>query len=149
MPVINVNDGAQLGEVEDVLLDTAAGRVGALKVASGGLLRREHAFIPYAAIQSLGEDAVLAPDGSVLHPEPADAGHRPLDRLCAARVVTEDGRYVGDIVTAHFDPRSGAITGYEVGPGGLDGLLTDNAMLAPASVMSFAEDLLVVPDTPL
>ncbi len=59
--VINVRDGARLGYISDVEIDTACGRVLAIIVPCGGfaLFGGEDYIIPWDAISRIGEDIVL------------------------------------------------------------------------------------------
>ena len=61
--VINLCDGARLGEVCDLVFDAACGQVTALVVpGQGGMMRlfsREDCVIPWSCIETLGEDYIL------------------------------------------------------------------------------------------
>ena len=56
--IVSGNSGARLGQVADVLLDADSHRVVGLVVA-GGVLSAEQ-VLPYAEVQTLGTDAVIA-----------------------------------------------------------------------------------------
>ena len=61
--VINLCDGARLGEVCDLIFDLVCGQITALIVPeqSGlmGLFSREDCVIPWNCIETLGEDYIL------------------------------------------------------------------------------------------
>ena len=61
--VINLCDGARLGEVSDLIFDAVTGQVTNIVVpGQGGLLSlfsREECVIPWRCIETLGEDYIL------------------------------------------------------------------------------------------
>lgn len=61
--VINLCDGARLGEVIDLVIDPVGGNITAIVVPGrGGLLNmfsREDCVIPWNCIETLGEDYIL------------------------------------------------------------------------------------------
>lgn len=61
--VINLCDGARLGEVSDLIFDDVTGQVTDIVVpGQGGLLSlfsREECVIPWRCIETLGEDYIL------------------------------------------------------------------------------------------
>ena len=61
--VINLCDGARLGEVSDLIFDAVTGQVTDIVVpGQGGLLSlfsREECVIPWRCIETLGEDYIL------------------------------------------------------------------------------------------
>ena len=61
--VINLCDGARMGEVSDLLFDPVGGQITALVVPArgglAGLFTREDCVIPWGCIETLGEDYIL------------------------------------------------------------------------------------------
>ena len=70
--VVSMVDGVQIGRVEDVLFDTNALRIAALVLTTTG----GRSILPFAAIRSLGADAVTV--------ESAAATRRLLSRQARA-----------------------------------------------------------------
>lgn len=145
--VVSIAGGEKLGKVEDVVLDTSTGRVGALKLESGGLLRREHCYVPFAAVASVGSDAVMVPDATVVQPTFGErpSGYHTLSKLGDVKVVDEAGEFLGTVASAHIDTTSGAVLGYEVSRPGITGALRANPIVDAAAVVSFGEQIMVVP----
>ena len=61
--VINLCDGARMGEVSDLLFDPVCGQITALVVPAqsgfAGLFSRTECVIPWGCIETLGEDYIL------------------------------------------------------------------------------------------
>lgn len=61
--VINLCDGARLGEVSDLIFEPSSGQVTALVVPGASSLKnlfsREDCVIPWGCIETLGEDYIL------------------------------------------------------------------------------------------
>jgi sporulation protein YlmC with PRC-barrel domain len=89
--VISMADGVQIGRVEDVLFDTAALRVAALVLTTTG----GRSTMPFAAIRSLGTDAVTVESATATQAvaDQADAGNllRGLGDLMGLKVVNGEG----------------------------------------------------------
>lgn len=143
--VVTIAAGEKVGEVDDVVIDGQERRVAAFKVTSGGLLHRNHVYLPFGGVRSIGDDAVMIQDDGVLqqsYGERAD-GYFTLETLMKTRVVSESGTYLGDVVAAHFEPADGRLTEIEVGTGGL---FRSNTVIDAGSVISVGSDIIIVPD---
>jgi uncharacterized protein YrrD len=145
--VVSINKGEKVGAVEDVLIDSANRRVAALKVQSGGFLRRSQNYLPYDAIQSIGKDAIMIQDPDVLKDkyEGTPPELHNLGNVTSVRVVTDTGTYIGNVSSVHFEPEDGHITEYEVNPGGISGAFGSTKVIDSASITSIGEDIMIVP----
>lgn len=144
---VSISKGEKVGAVEDVVVDTEERRVAAFKITSGGLLRKDHCFLPFSAVQSIGSDAIMIPDEAVLQKSYGDrvSGYLDLGKLSGVRVVTDAGTVIGNVSTIHFDPSTGQITEFEVGKGGLGGVFSSHTMIGAGSVTSIGNDIMIVP----
>jgi uncharacterized protein YrrD len=145
--VVSVRDGEKLGQVDDVIIDAQERRLGAVRIGSGSLLRKDHQFVPFEAVRSIGDDAVMVEDQTVLQKTYGEraAGYHSLGTIGGLRVVTDGGSYIGNVTTAHFDPASGALTDFEVGHSGLSAVFSSNRVVAADSVTSIGIDIMIIP----
>jgi sporulation protein YlmC with PRC-barrel domain len=120
--VVSMVDGVQIGRVEDVLFDTNALRIAALALTTSG----GRSILPFAAIRSLGADAVTVESATVTQPTAAqpDTGNllRGLGDLTGLKVVNGEGDYLGDVRDITIDQSSGALTEMEAHRGGMLGI---------------------------
>jgi sporulation protein YlmC with PRC-barrel domain len=94
--VVSMADGVQIGRVEDVLFDTAALRVAALVLTTTG----GRSVLPFAAVRSLGADAVTVESATATQAaDQAGIGNllRSLGDLIGLKVVNGEGAYLGDV----------------------------------------------------
>jgi sporulation protein YlmC with PRC-barrel domain len=120
--VVSMVGGVQIGRVEDVLFDTNALRVAALSLTTTG----GRSILPFAAIRSLGADAVTVESATAARPAAVqtDAGNllRGLGDLTGLKVVNGEGTYLGDVREVTIEQSSGALTELEAHRGGMLGM---------------------------
>ncbi len=148
IPMIAIQDGEKVGEVDRVLFDLAERRVQALTVRSGGLLGGSLGIVDMADVKSIGSDAVMIPSREVVHEQPADDRYRglpDLDRLTSLRVVTADGTLLGHVASVQLDERTGAMTAIGVSKGGLTAAFKSPTLVPIGEVISIGPDVAVVP----
>jgi uncharacterized protein YrrD len=142
--IVSGNTGEQLGKVADVLLDADSHRVVGLVVA-GGVLSSEQ-VLPYAEVQTLGADAVIARSAAGLltakewHARPAVA-----TRASAVRrlpVLTVSGRAVGDVRDILLD-EEGMVDALEVSGAGL---FQRRSTVPNAPGLTIGADAVLVPE---
>lgn len=142
--ILSGNSGEQLGKVADVLLDADSHRVVGLVVA-GGVLRSEQ-VLPYAEIQTLGTDAVIARSATGLitakewHAQPLAATRT--STLKKLPVLTTSGRAVGDVRDILLDEK-GLVDALEVSGGGL---LRRRSTVSNAPGLTIGSDAVLIPD---
>jgi sporulation protein YlmC with PRC-barrel domain len=120
--VVSMVDGVQIGRVEDVLFDTTALRVAALVLTTTG----GRSILPFAAVRSLGADAVTVESATDTQPAAAqgEAGNllRALGDLTGLKVVNGEGVTLGDIRDVTIEQANGALTELEAHSGGMLGM---------------------------
>jgi sporulation protein YlmC with PRC-barrel domain len=142
--VVGMVDGVQIGRVEEVLFDTAALKVAALALTTSG----GRSILPFAAVRSLGADAVTVESAAAAQPPAAqaDAGNllRALGDLTGLKVVNGEGAYLGDIRDVMIDQASGALTEFEAHSGGMLGMGGTAVTVLAAAIRGIGPELVTV-----
>lgn len=146
-PIVSAENGERLGKVSDVLVDAHSQHVVGLVVATG-LLSSEH-VLPYADVQTLGTDAVVARSGSGVvgpkewHQQAVETVRT--STLKHKRVLTTTGRALGDVRDVLLD-EAGEVEGFEVGGSRFGGLLRRRSRVPQARSVTIGADAVLVPD---
>jgi sporulation protein YlmC with PRC-barrel domain len=142
--VVSMADGLQIGRVEDVLFDTAALRVAALVVATTG----GRSVLPFAAIRSLGADAVTVESATATQAaaDQASTGNllRSLGDLTGLKLVNGEGAYLGDVRDVTIEQASGALTELEAHIGGMLGLGGTGVTIPASAIRGIGPELVTV-----
>ncbi|WP_309573355.1 PRC-barrel domain-containing protein [Deinococcus sp.] len=149
-PIVAVSNGEKVDTVHDVVFDHNANQVLGLLVDEGGWFSSAKA-VPFAAIKSFGEDAVMIgsaddvttsrEDGQLK--EALDAKHS----LIGMKLLTSDGQDLGRIADVYFDEQTGHVMGYEA-TGGLFSDMSSGRTFVPApEEVQIGEDAAIVPVT--
>ncbi len=146
LPVIDIENGKAVGRISRLVVDPRARRVAAMVVITGPWAKEEQ-VLPWDRARGVGEAAVtvrgsgaLAPAGAV--PELAALLRRPV-RLYGARVLTEDGAYLGAVEEVLIDPATGAVTQLLLAAHGLGARLRAPTVLSADSLLVMGEDAIV------
>lgn len=119
-PVIGIAEGAKVGSVHDLLLDSSGLQVAGFLVGGGGLLGGKRQAVTYDAVRGIGPDAVMV-EGRDAVREIGDEG--PLGEAqrqgdLHQEVMTESGVHLGTVDDLEFDPKTGAVTALLLDPKG-------------------------------
>lgn len=142
--IVSGNSGEKLGKVADVLVHSDAHQVVGLVVA-GGVLNAEQ-VLPYAEIQTLGADAVIARSATGLitardwHAQPVVATRASAIRKMP--VLTASGRALGDVQDILLDEK-GMVDALEVSGGGL---FQRRSTVSNAPGLTIGSDAVLIPD---
>lgn len=149
MAVVSIDDGEKFGQIEDIVVDAVERTISAVKIGSGGMLKRDHSWIPFSAVQSVGVDAMMVQNSAALQPSmsASTAGSVDYGRLGSIKVVTEGGDFVGHLLTIHADLSTGRVTEFEVGTGGVTGMFQSNTLVSADTVITIGNDIMIVPAT--
>ena len=142
--IVSGNSGDRLGKVVDLLLDADSRRAVGLVVA-GGVLSSEQ-VLPYAEVQTLGTDAVIARSATGLitakewHAQPVVATRT--SALKKMRVLTASGRAVGEVRDILLD-ENGMVDALEVSGAGL---LPRRSTVSSSPGLTIGSDAILIPD---
>ncbi len=119
LPVVTLNRGTRIYDVEDMILDPERRQVLALVVQEKSWFHSARA-LPFGRIHAIGPDAVIIPDGRAIIDVDRDPVLRRLDNdqiVKGLRVLTEDGRRLGQVNDMLIDDKTGEIKGFYVSIG--------------------------------
>lgn len=145
-PVVSLDTGMTLGEIDSVFLDCEARRLVAFTFLRGnGLFGRRGAHIvEIDDIHAIGPDAVTLDDARVVHDLVVMDGkvHTlvELDQLVKRAVMTDGGSRLGHIVGLDFHPHTFRLTGLRLDDDGPEG----ERVLLETDIVSIGAQWIVV-----
>ncbi|HET7769938.1 MAG TPA: PRC-barrel domain-containing protein [Chloroflexota bacterium] len=109
--VVDVDSATKLGEIDELFFDLERRRLAGISVNRGGTLLsgEERLILPAAAIQSIGDDAIMVRSGMLA--DGIELNTRG-SSLAGRAIVTESGTHLGAIDDVIFEPESGHVLGY-------------------------------------
>jgi sporulation protein YlmC with PRC-barrel domain len=141
--VVSMADGTRIGRVSDVLFDTADLRLAALALSTNG----GQSILPFAAIRSLGADAVTVESATATQGAAVPtAGNvlRGLSDLTGMKAVNADGTLVGTVRELEIDQAGGQLLSLELHRGGVLGLGGTTITAPVAAVRSIGPELVTL-----
>ena len=141
--VVSIEEGAKLGRVDDVLVDTDALRVAALHVTG----KEAAALIPFDRVQSTGGEVVTVPSrAAAQRPQAQDEAEHlaSLGAVTKRKVVDEAGTFLGVVQSLEVDPQSGAILELQTQKATALGLGRESHTVTASEVTTVGEELIVV-----
>lgn len=119
-PIVAFETGEVFGRVKDLLFDQYKNFLLAFLVEEGGFFNSPQ-VLPLTSVQAIGADAIITGKTDAV----ISASHIPdvqaiLDHnniLKGTRIMTVDGRDLGQMIDLYFDEKTGQIEGYEVSGG--------------------------------
>ena len=144
--LVSTSTGERIGTVSDGLLDAAGTRLLGLVVGKG-MLAAEH-VLPLADVQLVGPDAVLVRTGEHVLTATEWRDSEVTATRCSAlkgrRVVTEDGRLLGQVSGLAVAEETGALQAVEVEQRSLAGLRHHRLIVAAPPLPRIGPDAVVV-----
>ncbi|MFD6173288.1 PRC-barrel domain-containing protein [Streptomyces coeruleorubidus] len=120
LPVVTLG-GEAVAQVKDTVFDAAAGRVTGFTLSGRGLLSGPLKLsLPWAAVHSLGHDAVMIVDAGALADTPVVVARREAQqgRVLHAKVLTDEGAEVGTVLDVVVEGgTSGRVVGFRIAAG--------------------------------
>jgi uncharacterized protein YrrD len=146
--IVAISTGEQVETVRDLVFDHQANRVLGLLVDEGGWFRAAR-VVPFEAIRSIGEDAIMVDSAESVTTTREDGRlAEVLDSkisLIGMTLLTTDGQNLGKIADVFFDEQDGQVEGYEA-TGGIFSDLSSGRTFVPApEEVQIGEDAAIVP----
>lgn len=148
LPVLSLDDGKQIGEVQDLVVDISKSSVCGLMVNCVAWLS-ECRMVVFCDVFRIGSDAIMLRDASCL--QPLDQMNMPgcfrVHDLAGKTIYTETGLYLGMLADIFFLPTTGELTGYEVSDGIISDFLFGRKAMPLPQVQMIHPNRLLVPET--
>jgi uncharacterized protein YrrD len=146
LSVITIAEGKKVGTVGDLAVDAQGRRVTWLRIQGGGSFDRTHRSVPVDAVTGVGTDIVTIrseADLQAANDQPKGDNRAATGQsMVSHRVVTEDGRFLGEIQDFEFDPQSFEVQRFIVRQGNF---LSANEVTIPAGqLVTAGADVVVV-----
>ncbi|MDQ2810259.1 MAG: PRC-barrel domain-containing protein [Chloroflexota bacterium] len=144
--VVSLGQDAQIGLVQDVLIDPTTNRVRGLQIHSP--LARPEDILPIENVLCIRSEAVVVADRLFLQ----DAAATPLDTLprgtdlAHTRIVSYTGVVLGMLRDVEFDPTGFHITRYLLNSGFWGARAAGARAFPPVPGLRLGADVLLVPD---
>lgn len=146
MPVVSMADGTKIGNVQDVLIDTAKLRLAALVLSGPG----GKSLLPFASVRSFGADVITVESASVtqgIEGHGAVESRRSLRELTNLRVINGEGTHLGDLKDLEVGA-DGQVTELAAHRGGLLGM-GGASVTVPASAVRGVGPKIITVDMPV
>lgn len=143
MAIVSIAEGATLGHVEDVLIDTAALRIDAFQVKGD----RQRFIVPFDQVRNIGADAVTVESrqaARVLEDEAAIGGLAGLERFKRLKVVDDAGTFLGTVNNIEIDQAGGRVVGITVHKGGAFGFGGETTTIEAGNVRGVGAEVMTV-----
>lgn len=146
--VVDIVSAKRVGSVDDLVLDQQTRQIVGLKFKSG--LFSAAQAVPISAIKGVGEDAVTLqledqdPAALLTEPEPIMQSLPTLSHVIGNGVVTEGGKYIGQISNVHLSLQPLVITGYDMSMGSI---FSKTHTFEITSDVHYGEKLVIIPDS--
>jgi Uncharacterized protein conserved in bacteria len=147
LPVLEIEHGTQIGEVQEVVLNVEQAAVAGVVIAEPGWFSDERG-IAFGDLHSIGRDAVTVKSAAVVRKFSATleaAGVHKLQALCDKQIYTESGDYLGVMTDVAYDPETGEIRFYELSDGFITDFLSGRLVMPLPPAQIVGEDRLIVP----
>lgn len=151
-PIINVQNGEKIGNLEDLLFDPDTLQIAGLSLsrASSGSLssffNRDTDTLPASSVRVWGRDVILVNDQEMID-EVKNPGVekwvRLSNQLHGHPVVSTDGARIGEVNDVLVDSQ-GRIAGYDLSEVYIDGPLNESKRIPIQATSSLGKDVLIV-----
>lgn len=149
-PIVAMESGKKIDQVRDLVFDHQAGKLMALLVDEAGWFRAAK-VIPFEQVRSVGDDAIMVTNESVVEAAKGDSHIAALleskVNLIGLAVLTASGQKLGRVTDLLLDERSGMVQGYEASEGLFADLTSGRSVIPATDVKQIGEHSVIVPDS--
>lgn len=148
-PILSVETGKQIGEVEDVLLSLSAAFVYGVTVKDASWFSGTRVLL-FSDMHRIGSDAVMAKGEQYILPLDDDAKARysiySLLELQGKSIFSEAGVHGGMLADLTFDSDTGELKAYKVSDGTITDLLYGRLNLPLPHAQMVCDDRIIIPE---
>lgn len=143
LKLISIQEGKELGKVEDLIFDSNTQKITALQI-SGGLFGGKRVVL-IEDVKSIGHDAVMIDSESYLYKgdQIKENISEILEKggyLTATKIITDQGTVLGKVSEIYFDPLTGDVIEFEVEDKNLD----QRKIIKVSDILSVGHDATIV-----
>ena len=151
MSVISLADGEIQGQIHDVIYNPLQGRLVGFTVTRGGgfLSRGETFYLAADNVRAVGEDAVTVESAralSAVEGSVSDAAEDAGQPVLGKRLMTEGGKFLGNIDDVLIDRQSRRVVAYEVSGGLWHDMMKGQTDIPVEHITSIGHDVVIVPE---
>ncbi|PLR93761.1 PRC-barrel domain-containing protein [Bacillus sp. T33-2] len=144
LPVFEVKNGTQLGEVCDISI-SGDGRVEGLLLRKGMLLKKSF-IIKLENVLSFGWDGVMVRDAGAMEllKSPPEYTIEHGNSLAGKMAISNEGEQLGLFADVYFKEEVGTIVGYELSDGFFSDISEGKRIVESAAPPAFGKDAIIV-----
>jgi uncharacterized protein YrrD len=150
LKVLSQGDGADLGNVKDLIFDHETDELLALLISDKELFGLIDAqIVPWSQVRNVGADAIIVPSSESKIRAHDDARVADImDRqtaLSGTRIFSTEGQDLGTLADMYIDEQTGRVIGYEISTGFISDTMSGKRYLPTHGDLSIGEDVALVP----
>lgn len=150
LPVLEIENGTQIGEVQEVIIDIDQASVRGIILSNANWFTNEQG-IEFRNLHSIGRDAVMVRTQDVIQEaslfSASDNKVYHLGELLDKHVITESGLQIGILADMIFEPTTGEIKAYNISDGVITDLLYGRMSLPLPQAQIVGQDKVIVPES--
>ncbi|MGL5081100.1 MAG: PRC-barrel domain-containing protein, partial [Microcoleaceae cyanobacterium] len=147
-PVVAYDSGEKLETISDLIFDQGSNQLLGFLVDEGGWFS-DAKVLPIGQVKAIGLDAVIvASKEAITTANNIPAIKQVLERnniLKGTRIMTLDGRDLGNMIDLYFDAQTGSVEGYEVSGGLFADAYSGRSFVPAPDTLKIGEDVAFVP----
>jgi len=150
LKVLSQGDGADLGNVKDLIFDHETDELLALLISDKELFGLIDAqIVPWSQVRTVGADAIIVPSSESKIRAHDDARVADImDRqtaLSGTRIFSTEGQDLGTLADMYVDEETGRVIGYEISTGFISDTMSGKRYLPAHGDLNIGEDVALVP----